>query len=291
MSQFRELINLQNTQDNFIDLSVNSFDRKIQGTLREIDNDIIRQLTEYTQVGKLKKVNFEFALANKVQLENLLRSAGYYGEVETLMIDQLALIDDVIKEYDLFNYKLKFMNINREAIRELIKNSTVVFENIGIQATNQIYNGIYDSLLTDTALKDAIPAIRNTIADIKLKSYAGTYANTEMMKFNRSVSATMSNQTGWDRYQFMGPIDAKISHDFCIKHVGEIMTKEKIDEYSQQYGFNIFINGGGYNCRHKWINVPPWYNVSKQEQTMIDTNLRIAKETQELRKTRKKKAA
>jgi hypothetical protein len=277
MSEFKKLINIVQDENDYIDLSVNSFNTKIQTSLNKVNNDITSLLNNYTKTGKLQKVNLEFALVNKVQIENILRDSGYYQDVEVLLKSQLGLIDDIIKEYKLFDYTLDFTSLNKEAIKQLIKNSSVVFENIGIQATSQIYNGIYDSLVTDMPLSDAVSNIRNAIDNIKLKQYAGTYANTEYMKFNRSVSGIMSNQTGWNTYQFMGPIDAKLSHDFCLRHVGEIMTRKKIDEYSKQYGFDIFTNGGGWNCRHKWVNVPSDYKVSQREQTMISENLKIAK--------------
>lgn len=284
MSEYKKLLNIIQDEDNLINLSVNGFEVRIDKTLNQVNNQITTMLNVYMKSGNLKKVDFEFALANKVQIENLLRSSGYYKNVETLLSSQLGLIDDIVKEYKLFDYNLKFTNINRVAIKELIKNEAVVFEQIGANATTAIYNGIYDSLLTPVPLDKAVSVIRNSIDNVKLKSYAGTYANTEYMKFNRSVSAITSNQTGWNNYQFVGPIDAKLSHDFCLKHVGDVMTKEEIDESSKQYGFDLFINGGGYNCRHKWVNVPEDYKVSQQEQTMIDEKVKIVKQQQAERK-------
>jgi hypothetical protein len=278
MSKYKDILNIVQNEDDFIDLSVNAFDKKIEGTLREVNNNITRMLTGYMEKKGIKKVNFEFALANKVQLENLLKNAGYYKEVETLLDNQTKLIDDIVKEYNLFDYKLKFTNINKQAIRELIKSDSIVFENIGKQATSEIYNGIYNSLLTDTSLSDSLVNIRNAIDKSNLQKYAGTYANTAYMEFNRSVSNIMSNQTGWNTYQFVGPIDAKISHDFCLRlPVGRIVTKTQIDQYSKEYGFDVFVKGGGWNCRHKWINVPPDYKVSQREQVAINERLKQAR--------------
>ncbi len=288
MSLYKQLLNIAQDEDDIIDLSVNSFVEKIEATLGEVDNKIIKLLDDYMKTGDLQQVNLEFALTNKVQIQNLLRSGGYYKDVETLLDSQLKLIDDIVKEYDLFKFTIEPTNISRTAIRELIKNETVIFEQLGAEATSQIYTGIYNSLLTSTPLSDAVGAIRSAIKNIGLKRYAGTYANTEYMNFNRSVSNIMSNQTGWNRYQFVGPIDAKISHDFCMKHVGDIMTKKRIDKFSKQYGFDIFVKGGGYNCRHKWMNVPPDYKVSQREQTMIDERLEILNKRKKKKKRKKK---
>lgn len=284
MSLYKNLLNTVQDETDFIDLSVNKYQKKIEKTLIEVNNKITKMLTDYTKIGHLKKVNFEFALINKAQIENLLKSSGYYSVVEGLLENQLNLIDDIVKEYDLFDYKLQFTNINKEAIKELIKNSSVVFGNIGVKATSQIYNGIYNSLITDVPLSAALSAVRSAIADTKLKQYAGTYLNTEYMNFNRTVTNLMSEQTGWERFQFVGPIDAKLSHDFCLKHVGEIMTKKQIDKYSKQYGFDIYYKGGGWNCRHKWVAVPDDYKISQREKTMIQENLKIAKMNKELKK-------
>lgn len=278
MSEFKNLVNIIQDESDYIDLTVNNFESKVLKTLHEVNDNIVNLMEDYLSTNNLKKVDLGFSLVNKAQIENLLRSSGYYEEVETFLDDQLALLDDVVKEYGIFDYKLQFTNISRQAIRTLIENQSVVWNGVGAQTNSQIYNGIYDSLVTDKKLSDAVVAVRDTIENTNLRKYAGTYANTEMMKFNRSLSAQASNQTGWDRYQFVGPIDAKISHEFCLKHVGDIMTMDEINEQSKIYGFDIFIQGGGYNCRHKWVNVSPDYKISQNEKTAIDQNIKIARQ-------------
>ena len=77
-----------------------------------------------------------------------------------------------------------------------------------------------------------------------------TLIDTAMNEYSRSVTKVMIDKMPDDmEYQYIGALDEKTRPE-CLEYMaaGE-MTK---DEIIAQGWEDSFINGGGYNCRHKW---------------------------------------
>ena len=140
-----------------------------------------------------------------------------------------------------------------------------------------IYDGLYSSLLTTIPYEETIKNLASVIEKTELKRYAGTYANTAYMQFNRTVNAVTADQTGWNNYLYSGPIDGKI-RPFCAKYIGETDSKENIMQMDNEQTSNVLIDGGGYNCRHKWCNVPPRYRLAQADVKGIERQLEIVEE-------------
>ena len=71
-----------------------------------------------------------------------------------------------------------------------------------------------------------------------------------MNEYSRSVTKVMIDKMPANTtYQYIGALDGK-TRPACLKMMaaGDI-TKAEIEA---TFGSDVFINGGGYNCRHKW---------------------------------------
>jgi hypothetical protein len=91
-------------------------------------------------------------------------------------------------------------------------------------------------LLTDLA--DAV--------DVE-EAHLRTLYDTTVSIFGRQVEA-MKAKDG-DVFAYVGPVDQKL-RPFCWKHVGKVYTKAEIDALDNGQLPNVFLTGGGYNCRH-----------------------------------------
>ncbi len=279
MSQWQQLQTVIRNENAIIDNSVNVFTSHMETVLNDVHDRLIIMLNEYQVTNNVNVFNFEMMLENKVNIENMLFETGYYDRVTDFIAEQSKLIEQIKKEYAIFGYDLKFTNPSMIAIRELQKNAIVQFQSIGTKTINTIYDGLYSSLLTTIPYSEVVKNIRSTLEGTGLEKYARTYADTAYMQFNRTVNAVTSQDTGWDDYLYSGPIDGKI-RPFCINIIGGIFTKKQIQDMNNGQTSNVFIDGGGYNCRHKWINVPDEYKLTKADQNGIDRQIKVAEEQQ-----------
>ena len=108
----------------------------------------------------------------------------------------------------------------------------------------EVVNGI----ISGSPVQTVVEAVRGQGA--LSRRQLQTLIDTAMNEYSRSVTKVMiDNMPNNTRYQYIGPLDGKTRPE-CLKMMaaGDI-TKAEIEA---RFGSDVFISGGGYNCRHKW---------------------------------------
>ena len=110
----------------------------------------------------------------------------------------------------------------------------------------EVVNGIIAGTPTQTVLE----AVRGqgSLSRRQLQ----TLIDTAMNEYSRSVTKVMIDSMPKEtKYVYIGALDGKTrARCLDMMSAGEL-TKEEIESKFSEYG-NVFIRGGGYNCRHKW---------------------------------------
>ncbi len=92
-----------------------------------------------------------------------------------------------------------------------------------------------------------------TIID-KKEAQIRTLYDTNISIFGRQVEALQAGNDPGTPFLYLGPDDEK-TRPFCRQHVGKVYTRERIDAMENGQLPNVFLTGGGFNCRHTWIEV------------------------------------
>lgn len=77
-----------------------------------------------------------------------------------------------------------------------------------------------------------------------------TLITTSLNNYSRAVTyGTMQDDPDDTLYWYIGPADGR-TRDICLQQIsaGKITQKEIISNF----GSEVLVYGGGYNCRHKW---------------------------------------
>jgi len=85
---------------------------------------------------------------------------------------------------------------------------------------------------------------------------ARTIYDTAISTFTRQVAQVNTTGEPDEAFFYVGPVDSKI-RAFCLDHVGKVFTRDRIDQMDNGQLPNVFLTGGGYNCRHMWRRVSP----------------------------------
>lgn len=72
--------------------------------------------------------------------------------------------------------------------------------------------------------------------------------------FSRQVESLMAGSEPDTPYLYAGPLDGK-TRPFCLARVGRVYTRAQIATMDNQQIDNVFLTGGGYNCRHQFLEV------------------------------------
>jgi len=93
---------------------------------------------------------------------------------------------------------------------------------------------------------DSIGRVR-TIADTGMSTFYRTATDRAFQRIQAEQEAPL-------RYRYSGPVD-KLERPFCrhLTDTDRAYTREQIDRMDNGQLPNVFITGGGWNCRHQWI--------------------------------------
>lgn len=83
---------------------------------------------------------------------------------------------------------------------------------------------------------------------------ARTQYDTAVSMFARQVEHVTSDGTPGELFVYVGPIDEK-ARPFCREWIGKVRSRAAIDKLDNGQIGDVFLSGGGYNCRHLWKRV------------------------------------
>jgi hypothetical protein len=104
-----------------------------------------------------------------------------------------------------------------------------------------------------------------------------TLYDTSVSIFGRQVEALQAGDEPDTPFAYMGPIDG-VTRPFCRKHVGKVYTRAQIAELDNGQLNDVFLTGGGYNCRHVWQEVSKF----SESFDLIGTGERLPEVVEEL---------
>lgn len=115
---------------------------------------------------------------------------------------------------------------------------------------------------SETKLKDFKESFRNTfVSNGYLERYFNTFSNDFYMQIDRATAEIYRKELGYKHAIWSGTIMSE-SRPICIDHNNEAFTEDELLEIGKQDfkgkkpNHNIFLDLGGYNCRHilNWIS-------------------------------------
>lgn len=86
------------------------------------------------------------------------------------------------------------------------------------------------------------------------ESQIRTLYDTSVSVYGRQVEALVATDDPETPFLYVGP-DDEVTRPFCQAHVGNRYTRVEINALANGQLPNVFLTGGGYNCRHSWIEV------------------------------------
>jgi len=171
-------------------------------------------------------------------------------DVDDYIFNQIGMQNDLNKYIASYEGVLLGMEatgqVTEETLQALVRLDEATFRKqistMGEQIIDEAVKGIIGG-------KTEREIAQSMLGSVLRPDQAETLANTALNTFERNVTAQMTAFDPDDAtYVYQGPIDEK-TRDICLKMMASgSMTKEEIR--SQYPG--AFVDGGGFNCRHRW---------------------------------------
>lgn len=138
-------------------------------------------------------------------------------------------------------------------VRALQQLATTDLLAVGDSAAISLWRALAQALLTPRPISEILTDLEKSLD--RTRAQAATLFDTQMTIFGRQVEAAQTEALGPEQpFLYVGPVDAK-TRDWCLDRVGQVFTRHDIDQMDNEQLPNVFLTGGGYNCRHTWMAV------------------------------------
>ncbi len=226
---------------------------------------IIKELSTFQVDGKFI---FDTENINNVDqidkiIDKVLKDNKYFDTIEDYQKDFKDALNDSVKEYSSFGAKSNKL---------LTDFNNIVFNNFqseminGFTQTNikqPIKTALINYVGSGGNFKDFKASVLDIVSSKKLETNVDLVARELVFQYKRSQQAQLANKFNVEYFRYVGG-EIDTTRPFCDKRVGNIYTRSAIQSWaSEDWGgkkegttsTNIFINLGGYNCRHSLVPV------------------------------------
>ena len=198
-------------------------------------------------------------------IENLYRLKGQKTAEEfAVFIEELDVIQIVkakssnaINIYDdahstMLQTIQGFSAVSEQTLQTLKNYSTGSLLNQLDNMAQIIKKEVVNGIISGSPVQTVVDAVRGqgSLSRRQLQ----TLIATSMNEYSRSVTKVMIDKMPANtKYQYIGPLDGKTRPECLEMMAAGNLTKAEIEALETSLNLsNVFISGGGYNCRHKW---------------------------------------
>lgn len=224
-----------------------AFARSLSRVWREAERRL-GTLIRSAQDGPTATIRGVQAAALRSQLRTVLRDAGYDALAETATAAPLDRLSSLLlsSRSDLAELVARPRLEALQALHrlDLLDEGDALSRNLW----DSVARGLFARVDTEDLLAEL--AWRFDRADAQI----ATLYDTAVSIYTRQVELLDAGDSPDTRYLYSGPDDEK-TREFCQQHVGQTYTRAEIDALDNGQIGPVILTGGGYNCRHVWMEV------------------------------------
>lgn len=266
-----------------------AFARSLAEIVRDLERTLRPLLEVFEDTDTARSVVAVRALALRREIRDLLDEAGYDRLARTATTTAVERLVPVIESSRVARALSRFFDVDIrriEALRMLAELNVVARgDEMALALWRTVTRGIYGlrdraSLLDDLAatLDDELPTVR-------------TLYDTTVSVFSRQVEVLGASESPDTLFAYLGPAD-QVMRPFCRERVGKVYTRAEIDDMDNGQLPNVLTTGGGYNCRHSWVELAPeseWAPLAESGERIPEVSDELARAPQ--RRVNPRKAA
>lgn len=229
------------------------FARELASVLRDTERKLPPLLREVTDGNSTAIVKAAQANRLRRDVRDILTKAGYDDLAEAATSEPL----DVITERVLagrqiaqlsaalsHGAELRIAGLKALQLTDLLDEG----DELARALWKATVRGVFNAQDTDVILADLAQVLDHRESQIR------TLYDTSVSIYGRQVEALQAGDDPETPFLYAGP-DDDVTRPFCQEHVGEVYTRAQIDDMDNGQLDNVFLTGGGYNCRHVWMEV------------------------------------
>jgi hypothetical protein len=213
--------------------------------LRDLERELRRLVLDAQAGSQTALARAVRAAKLRVELQKALQAAGFGDLAETATSSSL---DRLVEQMGRLRGAAKlaaFTTSDQSRILALKEIARLDLMGAGDELSHALWRTLAQGLYSQRKVVDLLADLSDAV-DVE-ESRLRTLYDTTVSIFGRQVEAMKSGPD--DVFAYIGPVDARL-RPFCRQHVGKVYTRAEIDALDNKQLPNVFLTGGGYNCRH-----------------------------------------
>lgn len=229
------------------------FAAELAAVLRLVERRLRPLVVDASQGSRTRIIQATIANQTRKALQDVLTASGYDDLAESAYGTRLdRLVAGVLETRRLAQQTAKLSGAFDQRVLALQALHTLDLLDEGVAVSRALWQavsrGVFNAQPVDRILSDLFDELDASEAQIR------TLYETSVSIFGRQVEALQAGDDPEAAFAYMGPADKK-TRPFCRIHVGRVYTRAEIDALDNGQLDNVFLTGGGYNCRHVWTEV------------------------------------
>lgn len=190
-------------------------------------------------------------------LLEMLNEAGLSEVADGMRVQLAQLADAVAGNLRLGGLKAGQLTFDASALEALIEYKVRdVIETLATPIAKEIQSAWVSSTFTGRPIREAMAEAAEGLLTSKTAAQAETVVGTAFNAIDRSVTAgTVDAEDPDIVYLYVGPSPSDgdtITRKTCGHIVNKYATREQIARLENGQIPDVFLHGGGWNCRHSW---------------------------------------
>lgn len=245
------------------------FARQLALVLRETERQLLPLVLDASDRARTGIVRATRANRTRVEIRDILRTAGYDDMVDAATGSALDVVVETV--LDLRKVAEGDGVLSASAAQKIEGLKALQMTDL-LDAGDTMAGALWRATIRGvfgTRSHEAIIADLVDVLDLS-EPRVRTLYDTSVSIFGRQVEALQAGDSPDAVFVFMGPADKK-NRPFCHEHVGKVYTRSEIDTLDNGQLNDVFLTGGGYNCRHVWTEVSKFSDLMD----LLDTDRRM----------------
>lgn len=227
------------------------FARQLAAILREVERNLAQ--IPWPEASDSILIRASDASSIRRQLRQILDRSGYRDLVTTATAVPFDQIERASRRVSMLAAGAgePSVPIRLQALRELHRLD--LFQAEGAIAGN-LESAVSRAVLAGRSRPQAIRDLARSFD--RSERQVSTLFDTAASVYSRETQAVESGNEPGTLFVYTGPVDT-VTRPFCLRYVGRVLRRREIDRLNNQQLPNPFLTGGGYNCRHLWVEIDP----------------------------------
>lgn len=240
-----------------LDRAIDSELKAIEAAVKKTEREVLKHLIKLQTDGDIQaRSSLSRALQYQKQLTKII--AREYGTAYEQYTKNLTKITRLVEqEYGALELGLKFSDVDRDTFASLRIAANAEFASLGDYILNEATGPLYENVLAGGTFNE----LAKSMEDLLFSKGSGTLANISrrkthdlLMSYYQVNHLQAAKRTGITDFLYFGNVIASTRH-FCRQRAGQVYNIKEIQSWNglkwkgKKPG-NVFINRGGYNCRH-----------------------------------------